>query len=113
MRAEDRRIFLTESGSPLSKSGLDSAWQRLMAIATNETDGVITDEHYFTLHGLKHPGITDTKGNKAVKRDAAGHRDPRMTDHYDDELQVVDPAQTVGFHREIYGADSEKDESAG
>lgn len=108
LRAEDRRVFLNESGTPLTKSGLDSAWQRLMQAATHPEDGVISKEQYFTLHGLKHRGITDTKGNKATKRDAAGHVDPKMTDRYDDELQTVEPAQTRGFYGEFYGeADSD------
>ncbi|WCE02809.1 integrase [Pseudoxanthomonas sp. JBR18] len=98
LRPEDRRIFLTESGNPLTKSGLDSAWQRLMAAAMDPDTGIIQPEQYFTLHGLKHRGITDTKGTKAVKRDAAGHKDPRTTDTYDHELQVVEPAATAGLY---------------
>lgn len=101
---EDRRVFITESGSPLTKSGLDSAWQRLMAAAMDPETGVITPDQYFTLHGLKHRGITDTKGSKATKRDAAGHKDPRTTDTYDHELQIVEPAQTAGYYGANYGA---------
>jgi hypothetical protein len=34
---------------------------------------VITEEQRFTPHGLKHRGVTDTKGTKADKRQASGH----------------------------------------
>jgi hypothetical protein len=39
----------------------------------SETE-VIAPEQRFTLHGLKHRGITDTKGKKAEKKEASGHK---------------------------------------
>ncbi|AGI08432.1 Integrase [Xanthomonas citri subsp. citri Aw12879] len=53
--------------------------------------GVIAEESRFTLHGLKHRGITDTRGTRAHKQDAAGHVTSQMTHRYDHELQVIAP----------------------
>jgi site-specific recombinase XerD len=88
-----RRVFLAESGAPLTRSGLSSAWQRFMAIATDPVKGCITPEQRFTLHGVKHRGITDTPGTRAEKQDAAGHVDPRMTERYDHSVPRVKPAR--------------------
>lgn len=41
---------------------------------------VIAREQRFTLHGLKHRGITDTKGKKADKKEASGHKSEAMID---------------------------------
>ena len=56
---ECRQLVVTESGHPLTKSGFDTAWQRLMQLAIKEC--VVGDEQRFTLHGIKHRGITDSK----------------------------------------------------
>lgn len=82
---------MTESGTPLTKDGLDNAWQDLIT-ATIEAE-VITREQRFTLHGLKHRGITDTKGKKADKKEASGHKTDAMLDLYDHEVAVVEPAR--------------------
>ncbi|MCF7222796.1 hypothetical protein [Marilutibacter chinensis] len=52
---------------------------------------VIAEADRFSLHGLKHRGITDTVGNRADKQDAGGHVTPAMTHRYDHELPVVKP----------------------
>jgi hypothetical protein len=85
---ETRPLVVSERGVALSKSALNSAWQRAMAAAI-ET-GVIDDASRFGLHGLKHRGITDTP--KADKKAGGGHKTEAMTNLYDHELQVVDPA---------------------
>lgn len=85
-----RLVIVNESGGPLSKSGFDSAWQRMIQGAI--VAGVITKEQRFAPHGYKHRGITDTKGNRAEKQDASGHRDAGMLDIYDHALPLVDPA---------------------
>jgi len=89
-RPQDRYVVVTEGGTPLTKSGLDTAWQRLIrkAIAA----GVITAELRFSLHGLKHRGVTDTKGNRADKQTASGHKSEQMMHHYDHERPLVQPA---------------------
>lgn len=46
----------------------------------------------FSLHGLKHRGITDTKGNKGDKRTASGHKTEQALNGYDHEVPTVDPA---------------------
>ena len=44
--------------TPLARSTLKTAWQRLIVAAIDA--GVIAAEDRFNLHGLKHRGITDT-----------------------------------------------------
>lgn len=89
LRPEQRVLLVTQTGTPLARSTLKTAWQRLITTAIAE--GVIEESERFSLHGLKHRGITDTRGTRAHKQDAAGHVTPQMTDRYDHELQVVQP----------------------
>lgn len=93
LRAEDRVLLVSEQGTPLSKSGLDSAWQRLMRLAIKE--GIIAPDQRFSMHDLKRRGITSTPGTRAQKQDASGHREESMLDVYDFSLPVVDPAPHV------------------
>lgn len=90
LRPEQRRVLVNQTGQPLSKSALDTAWQRLMAEAIAAK--VITAEQRFGLHDLKRRGITDTAGTRADKQQASGHRSPAMLDVYDLSLPTVDPA---------------------
>jgi hypothetical protein len=83
-------VTLDENGDPLERSTWDSAWQRFMAMAIK--DGVISPEQRFTLHGLKHRGITDTQGGKAAKKAGGGHKTDAMSNLYDHEIPVVDQA---------------------
>lgn len=53
---------------------------------------VIAEEDRFTLHGLKHRGITDTKGTKANKERASGHKTAQALNIYDHDVPVVMPA---------------------
>ncbi len=73
----------------MAKSTLDSAWQRFIKLALKEE--IISKQERFSLHGLKHRGITDTVGNRGDKQDAAGHVTPEMTGRYDHALPVVKP----------------------
>lgn len=86
--AEDRYLLVGEDGEPLTTSGFQTSWQRMMrnAIAA----GVPTTEQRFALHGLKHRGVTDTQGDK---RQASGHKTDAMRYLYDHELPLVDPAR--------------------
>jgi len=47
IRPEDRYLFVEEDGKPLTRSGFNPAWQRIMVKATE--DGVITAEQRFGL----------------------------------------------------------------
>ncbi|OLK00124.1 integrase [Xanthomonas oryzae pv. oryzae] len=89
MKPEERFFLIEQTGNPIVKSSLDSAWQRFIPAAIR--DGVIKSEERFSLHGLKHRGVTDTEGNRGDKQDAAGHVSSSMTDRYDHELPVVKP----------------------
>ena len=91
IRPDQRFVFLSESGTPLTRAGLDNAWQDLIHAAMDAA--VIAREQRFTLHGLKHRGITDTKGKKADKKEASGHKSEAMIDLYDHEVAVVEPAR--------------------
>lgn len=82
-----RHLLVTQTGTPLARSTLKTAWQRLIVAAIEA--GVIAPEDRFNLHGLKHRGITDTPGTRAVKRDGAGHVSPAMTIRYDHDVPVV------------------------
>jgi hypothetical protein len=62
-------------------------------------DGVITEEQRFSLHGLKHRGVTDTEGNISDKQDAAGHVERKMTQRYAHDLPVVKPPKRPEFSR--------------
>lgn len=89
LRADARFLFLSEDGEPLTKDGLDSAWQRLIKAAIR--DGVITAEQRFSLHDLKRKGGTDTAGNVADKQTALGVS-PAMMKVYDLSVPRVKPS---------------------
>jgi hypothetical protein len=59
IRADRCFVIVSESGTALTKAGLDNAWQDLMHAAIEAK--VITPEDRFSLHGLKHRAVTDTK----------------------------------------------------
>lgn len=90
LRPENRPLIVTEGGNAVGKSTMSSAWRRAMAVAMEA--GLITTEERFGLHSLKHRGVTDTKGTKADKQLASGHKSMQMVHHYDHERPVVDPA---------------------
>lgn len=84
IRAEDRQLLVSQEGTPLTKSALDSAWQRLIRMAIREK--VIEETERFSLHGLKHRGITDSE-NEAD----GGHRTLAMRQRYNHRLAKVKP----------------------
>lgn len=84
---ERRFLIVTERGEPMARSSLDSAWRRLWQTA--EAAGVVTSAERFGVHGLKHRAITDTKGTRAEKAHASGHKSPAMMDVYDHEVPEV------------------------
>lgn len=88
LQPANRFLLVEQTGNPMSKSSLDSAWQRFIREAIRTK--VISEKERFSLHGLKHRGITDTAGNRGDKQDAAGHVTPEMTHRYDHDLPVVD-----------------------
>jgi len=91
MRPDDRRLVVGQSGEPLNKSSFDSAWQRMIRLAI--TDGVISASERFSLHGMKHRGITDTKGDSGVKQEASGHKSKDAFNRYNHSIPVVEPAE--------------------
>lgn len=101
IRAEQRFVFVNQSGDRLSKSALNQAWQDFMPAAIKAN--VITAQQRFTLHGLKHRGVTDTQGNKAVKKQASGHKTDAAFEVYDHEIALVEPAVPPEFSGEFSG----------
>lgn len=87
-----RPLIIASHGGALSKSGLDTAWQRFITKAIEA--GEIQEEDRYGLHDLKRRGITDTTGNRADKQEASGHRDESMMDIYDLSVPLVDPSAT-------------------
>jgi site-specific recombinase XerC len=94
MRADQRHLIVSAAGGPWSKSGLDTAFQRLVIQALEK--GLMTEEQRFELHDFKRKGkgkgITDTVGTRADKQEASGHRDEAMMDVYDLSLPTVNPS---------------------
>ena len=84
MQPEQRQLLVSESGMPLTKSSLDSAWQRMIRSAIKA--GVIADTERFSLHGLKHLGITYSDDPAA-----GGHKSEAMRRRYDHRLKTVEP----------------------
>lgn len=88
LRAADRYLFVGEDGEPLTRSGFHTAWQRMMRGAISQ--GLLSQEQRFALHGLKHRGVTDTKGDKKI---ASGHKTDSMLHVYDHSLPQVCPTE--------------------
>lgn len=91
-KIENRPVIIASDGGMLKKSSLDSAWQRFILRAIK--DGVITEQERFSLHDLKRKGATDTKGTRADKQEATGHRSASMMDIYDKSVPVVKPSNS-------------------
>ena len=89
IHAERRYLVISEDGEPLTKSGLDSAWQRLIASCVKQK--IIAEDQRFSLHDLKRKGGTDTSGTKADKQQALGVTEAMMK-VYDHSLAVVKPS---------------------
>lgn len=89
IRPEQRFLLVQQTGNPIARSSLSSAWQRFIRMAMNE--GVIEEDERFSMHGLKHWGITDTEGNRGDKQDAVGHKSPTTTGRYDHDMPIVKP----------------------
>jgi site-specific recombinase XerD len=87
IRAAGRLLLVNAKGKAISRQALNTIWQNLMLDAIDK--GVIAESERFGSHDLKRKGITDTKGNRADKREASGHRTDAMMDVYDLSLPHV------------------------
>lgn len=92
LRARDRPLVIAAHGEAITKSGLDSAWQRIKKRAL--ADKVIAKDEWFGLHDLKRRGVTDTAGSRADKQHSSGHKNESMMDIYDLSLPIVQPSTT-------------------
>jgi len=90
IRPEQRALFVSEDGTPLTRDGFKSSWGKMMRAALKA--GIIAPEDRFAMHGLKHRGVTDTKGTRAEKKHASGHVTDSMASLYDHDLPMVEPA---------------------
>ncbi|MET0331300.1 MAG: integrase [Dyella sp.] len=93
LHAKDRVLVVAETGGPLVKSSLDTAWQRLIQRAIK--NGVIAEDERFGLHDLKRRGVTDTAGTRADKQHASGHKSESMMDIYDLSVPIVNPSNLL------------------
>ena len=84
LQPEYRYLVVSRWGQALSKSSLDTAWQRMVRAAIE--DKVIEESDRFSLHGLKHLGITDSQDKRS-----GGHRTEAMRQRYDHELAIFGP----------------------
>lgn len=64
-------------------------------------ESIITNMQRYGLHGLKHRGAIDTKGDKADKKPAIGHKTYAMEDLYDHDVPLVKPAGQHQFQGEF------------
>lgn len=92
LRAKDRPLVIAGHGEQITKSGLDSSWQRLKARAL--TDHILAEDEWFGLHDLKRRGVTDTAGSRADKQHSSGHKTESMMDIYDLSLPIVQASTT-------------------
>ena len=91
IRPEQRPHFLADrGGGRITKSGFDTAWQRLIHAALD--GGIITEAERFSPHDLKRKSVTDAAGTRAEKKEASGHKSDAMLDVYDMQIQAVKPA---------------------
>jgi hypothetical protein len=56
-------------------------------------DQIIQEEDRFSPHDLKRRGVTKTKGTRAEKREASGHKSEKMMDVYDHSLPTAKPTE--------------------
>ncbi len=89
--AADRPIFISKSGKALSKSAVDTAWQRMITLAMSGDTPLITEDERFSLHDLKRKGTTETKGTRAEKQEAGGWKSESVVERYDKSIPVVKP----------------------
>jgi integrase len=90
LRAEVRPLVVSEDGGALAKSALDSAWNRFIRGAIEA--GVLPEEERFAPHDLKRRGVTDTRGTRADKQEASGHKNESMMEVYDLSVPIVNPS---------------------
>lgn len=90
MRAEDRPLIVGEQGKRVTSDAWQGAWRDFLTMAIKAE--VIKEEDRFGLHDLKRRGVTDTKGTKAEKMLASGHKSASMLDVYDFSIPTVDAA---------------------
>jgi len=88
--AKNRFVIINHDGMAIRKQSLDNAWQRFIKRAIKLE--IITEEERFSLHDLKRKGATDTKGTRAEKQEATGHRSAAMMDVYDKSVPLVKPS---------------------
>lgn len=83
----ERVLLVSAHGKPIKRHALSTIWQTCITQAM--ADGVITPGDRFSLHDAKRKGVTETKGSKAEKKLASGHRSDSMMAVYDKEVPEV------------------------
>lgn len=84
---EQRPILVNAHGKPVTRKALSTIWQTCIRAAMDA--GIIDRADRFSLHDAKRKGVTDTKGTKAEKKLASGHKSDSMMAVYDKEVPEV------------------------
>ena len=93
IRADQRHLFISErTGDKLNISSLQTAMQRINALAKDQAQKDGVEFTHFTFHDLKRKGISDT--NAPDRMASAGHRSPEMMKVYDVKPDVVQPTKS-------------------
>ncbi len=92
IRADQRHLFISErTGDKLNISSLQTAMQRINALAKDQAQKDGVEFTHFTFHDLKRKGISDTDAPDRMA--SAGHRSPGMMKVYDVKPDVVQPTK--------------------
>lgn len=92
IRADQRHLFISErTGDKLDISSLQTAMQRINALAKDQAQKEGVEFTHFTFHDLKRKGISDTSAPDRMA--SAGHRSPEMMKVYDVKPDVVKPTK--------------------
>ena len=92
IRADQRFLFISErTGNKIDISSMQTAMQRINALAESQAklDGI--EFNHFTFHDLKRKGISDTSASERMA--SAGHRSPEMMKVYDVKPDLVKPTK--------------------
>jgi len=80
----DAPLILGNRGKQLTREGFNTAMQRLKKLMENRG----LEDQYWSLHLLKHKGVTDAKDNRI-----AGHVSEQMRNRYDHRVERIKPAK--------------------
>lgn len=84
---EDCPLIVNDSGRPLTASALRSAFGRIRKRAVEK--GILSESESFTLHWMKHTGVTNSPSSRIEKAEEAGHKSVQQNADYDHAEAIV------------------------